>query len=249
MNDERTSTHVPLAVQARGLGKSYGTEWALRGVDLDVGAGEAVAIFGANGAGKSTLLRLLATLTAPSLGSLHIAGLDVTRQARLVRKAIGVVGDKSYLYSDLTAAENLQLYATLYSVQWDAGRSEHALSEVGLGHVAQKRVRDFSRGMQQRLALARATLHEPAVLLLDEPDTGLDAAGIDCLRGLLARGRERSQAVVFATHHLELGLALCERAVILERGRAAYSAPTGAHSPARWHDLYRTKGMVGEAAT
>ena len=199
---------TPIAIRARGLGKSYGTQWALRGIDLDVEAGESVALFGGNGAGKSTLLRLLATLTSPSIGSLQLLGVDVARGAHLVRGAIGVVGDKSYLYSELTAAENLELYASLYRVEWNAERTKRALAAVGLSVAASKRVRDFSRGMQQRLALARAALHRPAVLLLDEPDSGLDAGGIACLQQLLLAERKSWQTVVLATHNLELGLGL-----------------------------------------
>lgn len=233
-----------IAIRACGLGKSYGMQWALRGVDLEVEEGEAVALFGSNGAGKSTLLRLLATLTPPSIGILQVLGVDTARGAALVRGSIGVVNEKSYLYSELTAAENLELYASLYSVKWSAEHTGRALGAVGLSGVASKRVREFSRGMLQRLALARATLHEPALLLLDEPDSGLDTGGIACLQQLIAAGRERGQAVVLATHNLELGLDLCGRAIVLERGRAVYSAPTGSHSLAEWRELYKTGGNV-----
>ena len=235
---------TPIAIRARGLGKSYGTQWALRGIDLDVEAGESVALFGGNGAGKSTLLRLLATLTSPSIGSLQLLGVDVARGAHPVRGAIGMVGDKSYLYSELTAAENLELYASLYRVEWNADRTKRALAAVGLSVAVSKRVRDFSRGMVQRLALARATLHEPALLLLDEPDSGLDAGGIACLQQLLLAERKSWQTVVLATHNLELGLDLCRRVVVLGRGRVVHTAHAASHSLAEWRELYRTSGNM-----
>ena len=228
-----------IAIEARNLGKIYGPNWALRGVDLDVAEGEAVAVFGANGAGKSTLVRLLATLALPSLGTIRLVGRDAVRSARSVRRTLGVLLHQNYLYPELTAAENLALYAQLYGVRDVAGRVRESLESVELAAVATRRAREMSRGMQQRLALARATIHEPDVLLLDEPDSGLDERGSECLARLLARGRSRGQTVVMATHRLEMGLELCQRALVLARGRGVYLAPTEAHSADEWHALYR----------
>ena len=230
---------VATPVVARNLGKSYGTAWALRGVDLVVESGEAIAVFGANGAGKSTLLRLLATITPPSFGTLQIYGRDAVRHRESARRMIGVLGHQSYLYSDLTAAENLALYARLYNVEDAHGQVWEALSEVGLEGAGDRRVRELSRGMQQRLALARATLHRPPLLLLDEPDGGLDPDGLDRLQRLLARRLEGGQSVVMATHRLEVGLALCQKAVILSRGKAVRIAPSQAHSLGQWRSMCR----------
>lgn len=227
-----------VALRAERLGKSYGAAWALRDVSLEVEAGESVALFGANGAGKSTLIRLLATLTPPTVGSLQILGHDGTRQAQAVRAAMGLLSHQSYLYAELTAAENLSLYARLYDVPDIEGRVADALEAVGLPTVAGKKVRELSRGMQQRLALARATIHRPALLLLDEPDSGLDEVGSRCLAQLVADGAEWGQTVVMSTHRLELGLSVCRRAVILARGKIAYAAPVDRHSVEEWRGIY-----------
>lgn len=228
------------AVRARDLGKSYGSNWALRGVSIDVSAGEAVAVFGANGAGKSTLIRLLATLTAPSAGTLELMGHDAARHARRARPVLGVLVHQNYLYAELSATENLTLYAQLYGVADPVERARNALASVGLTAVAGRRVRELSRGMQQRLAFARSTIHAPALLLLDEPDSGLDAEGKKSLERLLQDGRRQGQAAVISTHDIELGLALCQRALILARGRAVYAASTEAHSLTQWHALYHS---------
>ncbi len=230
---------APLAIRATHLGKSYGATWALRDVSVAIAPGEAVAVFGGNGAGKSTLIRLLATLSPPSLGHLEILGWDAGRHPRRVRPALGVLGQQSYLYADLSATENLQLYAALYAVDDGARAVPAALAAVDLAGVADRRVRDLSRGMQQRLALARAIIHQPAVLLLDEPDSGLDLPGRELLDRVVATGCARGQAVVLATHELELGLDLCGRALILDRGRAVYDAPVQAQGRDAWRARYR----------
>ena len=225
-------------IQADNLGKSYGVTWALRGVRLEVGAGEAVAVFGANGAGKSTLLRLLATLSSPSCGTLQLMGRDAGQHPQLVRAALGVLVQQSYLYAELTAAENLALYADLYGVTDGPQRVREVLADIGLSQVATRRVRTLSRGMQQRLALARAMIHRPALLLLDEPDSGLDAAGQRYLAHLLRAGCRQGQAVVLATHRLDLGLEVCGRALILAGGRVVYEAATHTHNLAEWRTQY-----------
>lgn len=239
-------TALGMAIEARKLGKSYGANWAVHGVDLDVAPGEAVALFGANATGKSTLVRLLAGLTPPSAGTIRLMGHDIARPARAVRQATGILGHQSYLYAELTATENLELYARLYGLDMIRDRVTAALEAVGLTQASTKRVRELSRGMQQRLALARATLHSPAVLLLDEPDSGLDAGGTLLLERIVVEGRERGQAVVLATHQIGLGLRVCARALILARGKIAYDAPVTAHQVDEWHTLYHeisTRGL------
>ncbi len=211
------------AVEARGLIKFYGTTAALRGCDLVVLRGERVALLGANGAGKTTLLKILATLVRPSGGHLTLLGHDAMRQAATVRRQLGVVAHETYLYRDLSATENLRLYGRLYGVADLETRIASELQRVGLAELAERRVGALSRGQQQRLALARALLHEPALLLLDEPDTGLDEAG----QALLARVvRDAAPTVVLTTHSIERALALADRLVVLAAGKVAYEAPT-----------------------
>lgn len=211
------------AVEARGLVKFYGTTAALRGCDLMVLRGERVALLGANGAGKTTLLKILATLVRPSAGHLTILGHDAVREATLVRRQLGVVAHETYLYRDLTAAENLRLYGRLYGVADLQARIDSELERVGLADFEARRVGTLSRGQQQRLALARALLHRPALLLLDEPDTGLDESG----QALLARVvRTAAPTVVLTTHALERALSLADRIVALAAGKVAYEAPT-----------------------
>ncbi len=227
---------APSVVEARGLVKFYGATAALRGCDLRLDAGERLALVGPNGAGKTTLLKLLATLVRPSAGRLMLLGVDALRQPAAVRGRLGVVAHDTYLYRDLTAAENLKLYGRLYGVDRLDERVAAGLATIGLGGLGGRRVGTLSRGQQQRLALARALLHEPALLLLDEPDTGLDEAG----QGLLAAiVRERAPAVVLATHALERALALADRVAILSGGRIAYSAPTADLTLADLRATYR----------
>ncbi len=236
--EEAIATPCPAscAVEARGLVKFYGTTAALRGCDLSVAWGERVALVGPNGAGKTTLLKVLATLVRPSAGRLALLGLDALRHPAAARGGLGVVAHETYLYRDLTAAENLALYGRLYGLDCLERRIAAGLARVGLAGLGPRRVSTLSRGQQQRLALARALLHEPALLLLDEPDTGLDEAG----QGLLAEiVRESPAAVVLATHALERALALADRVAILSQGRIAYSASTADLSLADLRAAYR----------
>jgi len=205
-------------IAGRGLRKSFGRQPVLRGVDLQVGPGECVALLGANGAGKTTLLRILATLDKPSAGQLEVAGLDALRRPDQVRARLGLVAHQTYLHAELTVAEDLRFYGRLYGVPSLASRMHALLAELGLADRAQMRVAALSRGQQQRLALARALLHDPAVLLLDEPDTGLDAEGLTVLEGLLRAG---SRTVVFSSHNRAWAAGVADRTVMLENGRFA----------------------------
>ncbi|HEY3109375.1 MAG TPA: ABC transporter ATP-binding protein [Chloroflexota bacterium] len=215
------------AIEAEGLGRSFGPVCALRGVSLRLAAGERVAIFGANGAGKTTLLRILATLVLPDRGALRLFGLDPRAASSAARRRIGVVGHRTYLDEALTAQENLAFYGRLYDLPAPRERIAFLLEQVGLFARRDERVRGFSRGMRQRLALARALLHDPDLLLLDEPDTGLDAAGLDLLVGALERpGRPRT--IVLASHHPERAAEIASRGLRLERGRLAFDGPIGA---------------------
>src|SRR5258706_113098 len=170
-------------IEANGLVKSFGLRPALRDVNFNVASGSIVALLGPNGSGKTTLLRLLSGLSRPTAGSITVGGWNLPREAAAVRAQLGVVAHLPLLYDDLTAAENLHFFAQLYGLQQPASRIATVLDRVGLTRRANELVRTFSRGMQQRLAIARAILHNPAVLLLDEPYTGLDVSGAEMLDG------------------------------------------------------------------
>lgn len=225
------------AVRADNLSKAYGRNWALRGVDLEVGAGERVALLGANGAGKSTLMRLVATLTRPTRGALRVCGLDAVRQTREVRRMIGVVAHRPYLYEDLTARENLEFYARLYGIAGSSAQYGPLLEMAGLTRAADSPVRTYSRGMQQRLALVRSLLHDPKVLLLDEPETGLDQEALRLLETVV-RSPDSGRTVLFSTHNHDLGLRLADRVVVLAGGAVAYDAHAGAVDASRFRDVY-----------
>ena len=214
-------------VRAAAITKRFGQRMALRGVDLQVHPGERVALLGPNGAGKTTLLRILATLSRPTTGTLEIDGLPAERSALAARRRIGVVAHQPYLYEDLTAAENLRFYARMYDVPEAERRIADVLALVGLAERRGDRVRAFSRGMQQRLALGRAILHRPSLLLLDEPDSGLDRGGIVVLREIIAEHAASGGSAVITTHDLGFGLTAVDWVLVLRGGRVALRAGAG----------------------
>jgi heme ABC exporter ATP-binding subunit CcmA len=209
-------------IVAEGLRRDFGGAPVLAGLDLTVDAGEVVVLLGANGAGKTTLLRVLATLLRPSGGSLRIFGEDASRRPPAARRRLGHVGHESACYPDLTGQENLQFYAELHGVPDPAGRIADLLRWAGLEGAARRPVRVYSRGMAQRLALARALLHGPELLLLDEPFSGLDPAGTTRLQTLLAELRLSGHAIVLSTHDIERVAPVATRVAILHRGRIAW---------------------------
>ncbi len=218
------------AVVARDVRKTFEFKPVLRGVSLSIPAGATVALLGPNGAGKTTLLRILATLARPSAGEVTIDGLDLRRDAQAIRGRIGYLGHQPLLYEELTAEENLDFFARMYGVQDRQARVAALLERVGLRPKAKDRVRDLSRGQTQRLALARALLHEPSLLLLDEPDSGLDEQGVALLEEILRERADAGQTAIFTTHDLAWGLRVADRAVALVAGRVTYDG-TAALSP------------------
>ncbi len=227
-DDEHTvapQVDMPL-VKVRGLKRSYGFKPVLRGVDLSVHAGECVALLGANGAGKTTLLRILACLIKPDKGYAEVDGLDCQHDAQRIRHLVGFVGHQPYLYEELTALENLLFFARMYGIAQARERALALLQRVGLEHRQKERVSTFSRGLVQRLAWARALLHQPRLLLLDEPDTGLDQAGHALVDALLNEHAQSGGSVLFTTHQLERALALGDRVVMLSRGHIVYERAT-----------------------
>jgi heme exporter protein A len=199
---------------------------ALRGIDLDIRPGEFVTIVGPNGAGKTTLLRILATLSRPTHGHVSIAGHALPKGADDARRQIGLLSHQPLLYGDLTAEENLRFFGKMYDVPQLEARILELLDRVELIDRRQDRARTFSRGMQQRLAIARALLHNPAVMLLDEPFTGLDPRSSDRLEEMLHVLRDGKRTVMMTIHDLERGWAMCDRALVLARGKIVYEART-----------------------
>lgn len=216
--------------------KAYGPVRALRGVTLSVESGESLVIFGPNGAGKTTLLKIIATLVRPTSGTLRVFGGNPFADGRL-RRTLGVVSHHSYLYGGLTASENLVFTGRLYGVPDAANRAEALLATVGLASRAQDLVRTYSRGMVQRLAIARALMHDPPLLLFDEPYTGLDRHAAGMLTALLERLRG-FRTLVMTTHSIEQGLALADRMAILVNGVLAYEGTDGLHSAQAAERLY-----------
>ncbi len=211
-------------IEANGLVKSFGLRPALRDVNFNVASGSIVALLGPNGSGKTTLLRLLSGLSRPTAGSITVGGWNLPREAAAVRVQLGVVAHLPLLYDDLTAAENLRFFAQLYGLQQPASRIATVLDRVGLTRRANELVRTFSRGMQQRLAIARAILHNPAVLLLDEPYTGLDVSGAEMLDGLLKEWKAANRTLILSLHDLSRA-ADADQVIILSRGKVAADLP------------------------
>ncbi len=211
-------------IETRALTKNFGLKPVLRGVDLDVAPGEFVVLFGPNGAGKTTLLRILATLSKPSFGRAAVAGFPLPAGAGEVRRRLGVVSHHTLIYGDLTAEENLRFYARMYGVPSPGKRIAEVLGQVGLSARRRDLARTFSRGMQQRLAIGRAVLHDPEVMLFDEPYTGLDQDASAMLDGVLREVAAQGRTVLMTTHDLARGLAVADRVLILSRGVIAFSA-------------------------
>ena len=211
-------------IRTRGVWKMYGPFAALRGISLAVAPGERLAIIGPNGSGKSTFLMVLATLLRPSAGTALLGGLDVRRDAAQLRPHIGVVSHHTFLYRELTAWENLAFYARLYRLPDAADRASYFLGFLGLDKQRNTAAGDLSRGMLQRLSVARALLHDPAVLLLDEPDTGLDQHWSAFLTDLVANAALAGRTIVLTTHNLERSLDLSDRVAVLNAGKMVFAA-------------------------
>lgn len=225
-------------IQIKGLTKHYGLNPVLRGLTLHVKPGEFVTLVGPNGAGKSTMLRIVATLLKPTGGEIKVGGWSLPKFGSKVRRHIGLVSHQPLLYGDLTAGENLQFYARLYQLDNIENRVAAALKEVGLMARRRDAVRTFSRGMLQRLTIARATLHEPDVLLLDEPYTGLDQDATRLLDNLLERESENGRTILMITHDLIHGLNICDRIAILSRGKIAQELNSQKTTPTEFLNIY-----------
>ncbi len=227
-----------LAVEA--VWKFYGDYPALRDIRFTVEPGQCIALLGRNGAGKTTLIRILAGLSRPTKGSVRLFGQDAGNRA--TRAQVGIIGHGIGIYDELSALENLKLFAGLYALPSPARVAAEWLERTGLDRVKDGLVREFSRGMRQRLAVARAFLHNPQLLLLDEPFTALDDRAIALLQGLLRDALHEGRTVLMSTHQLREAMELATHVALINRGRLAY---TGERSPEMLADpgyLYRVHG-------
>ena len=225
-------------IHAKGLTKLYGDFPALQKVDLEVAEGEFLAVLGRNGAGKSTLLKLLAQLTKPSLGTLTFGGIDGHADGEDIRRRLGLLGHDTFLYDELTAEENLLFYANLYRMPDPQGIVRETLESVGLATFRKELVRNFSRGMRQRLTIGRLFLHGPELLLLDEPFNGLDDRAVVLLENLLREAHRQGKTILLCTHQLELALKLATKVLILDRGKIAYLGPNHPERADEMRELY-----------
>lgn len=219
MSVQSRGTHTSM-IEVRTLIKHFGRLSVLRGLDLSVKKGEFVALFGRNGAGKTTLLRILAGLSRASSGSCVVAS-SASRPAAATRGSIGYLSHNTSLYPDLTALENLRFFAQLMTAPQDDSFLMQRIAEVGLTGRERTPVRAYSRGMQQRLGIARALLHDPEILLMDEPFTGLDQAGAALLKSRLLEAHARGGTCIMAVHDMQLGYELADRLIVIEKGVAA----------------------------
>ncbi len=231
------------ALEVENVWKYYGDFPALRDVAFKVTAGSVVALLGRNGAGKTTLLKIMAGLSHPSRGSVKIYGEQARKEA--TRRRIGVLGHSISIYDELSAYENLVMFGNLYGLPDPKKRANDMLERVGLARVRDGLAREFSRGMRQRLAVARAFLHEPEVLLLDEPFTSLDDRAIAVLQSMLNEMRDSGRTIIMSTHQLREALELASHVALIQRGQLVYA---GARTQQMLDDtgwLYRTYGEAG----
>ncbi|MGA2985534.1 MAG: heme ABC exporter ATP-binding protein CcmA [Terriglobia bacterium] len=213
------------ALELRDVAKQFGDYQALSGVCLRVEPGDSILLYGPNGAGKTTLLRVLSTLARPSEGKVLYDGSDVHANPAVAKAAIGFVSHTTFLYGELTARENLEFVGKLFGLADIPQRVAGVLETFHLRKRAETPVRELSRGYQQRVSLARAFLHDPQFLLLDEPFTGLDAASTESLEGLMRGLREQGKALIFSTHDFEQGKAIAQRLVAVHGGKVRYDGP------------------------
>ena len=229
----------PPALEAAALTRRYGPRRAVDGVSFALAPGECLALFGPNGAGKSTLLKMLGGLLRPTSGEARVAGHVIGGDDAAARGTVGVISHQSQLYAALTAHENVAFAARLYGVSEPDAAAHRALERLRVADRADTPVRRLSRGLQQRVSIARAVVHAPAVLLCDEPYTGLDTVGADALTETLTALRAAGAALVLVTHQLGEGLALATQVAVLMAGRLAHHAPRAAVDDAAFADAYR----------
>jgi len=233
---------VPVeTLEARGVSKFFGDLPALRRVSLSIEAGDSVLLYGPNGAGKTTLLRTLAGLTRPNEGEVLFAGRNIHKDGRTARARIGFVAHATFLYGDLTGRENARLFGALFGITHLEHRIDQTLDLFAVRGRADEPVRHLSRGLQQRMSLVRALVHDPGFLLLDEPFTGLDADSARNLEQLLTRLPEQGKALLFSTHNYDQGASIARRIVMMEKGQVKYDG-AGERIPAEMAAAARASG-------
>ena len=232
------------AIKVEGLTKSFGKHLALREIDFEVSKGESIVIFGPNGAGKTTLIKVLATIMNPSLGTVLVSGLSLKNNVEEIQRKIGVVTHQTFLYSNLTAYENLRFYSCMYDVPRVEERISEVAAMVGMTPRLYDRVGTLSRGMQQRLSIARSLLHKPSIMLLDEPETGLDQRAVSMLWEALQTEEGEKRTIILTTHSLEKGLELGDRLLILDRGKIVCESSTQTLDLAGLKDVYHHSTRV-----
>jgi len=225
-------------IEVKGLVKKFGFKTVLRKVDLSLEKGDFLALFGHNGAGKTTLIRILCSLMRPTSGEIRIAGLDPLHEREALCKTIGVISHQTFLYKNLSALENLKFYGKMYDVPDLKDRIETLLELVGLSEYRDEPVQTFSRGMQQRLSVARAIIHDPQMLFLDEPYTGLDQHGAEDLKKLLKKFRSQGKTILMTSHNIDRGLELCNQSAILKSGRLVYKEEMTSNLKGNFKQLY-----------
>lgn len=231
-------TNPPTLISVQNLYKRFGRKTVLRGIELSVGEGQVMALLGANGAGKTTLLRLVSGLSKPDRGEVRLAGVTFGRAGHELRRYIGLVSHAPLLYDNLTAEENLHFFARMYDLQSPTARIESVLRAVDLWPRRRDPVRTYSRGMVQRLAIGRAILHNPPVLLLDEPDTGLDQASADMLHNLIRQLGAANRAILLSTHNLDRAVEWADSVSLLVGGKIVHQEATAQMSGAQLRRLY-----------
>ena len=210
------------ALEVRNLRKAFGVIKAVDEIEFELKQGEFLTIFGPNGAGKTTLIKILSGLTKPTSGTAKVAGFDVSEGNPKMRKQIGVISHSASLYADLTPLENLMFLARMHGLDEPQDRSLKAIDEVGLSQRRNDRVRTFSRGMLQRLSIARAILHDPKILFLDEPFTGLDLHASNVLKEHLKKLHDRRRTILMTTHDISCGLEMCNKVALQVKGKFAF---------------------------
>ncbi|NOZ62007.1 MAG: heme ABC exporter ATP-binding protein CcmA [Calditrichaeota bacterium] len=233
-------------IRIEKITKTFGSFFALRGIDWEIRPGEFWVVVGPNGAGKTTLMKIIATLSHPSSGSIALGDTD-SRNKISTRRKIGFIGHQSLLYPNLTAEENLKFYARMYRLSDANERIRARLTQVDLSDRKDDLVRNFSRGMQQRLTIARALLSDPEIILLDEPFSGLDQQGIDLFNDLLKSLISPKRIIILITHNLALGWELATHYAMMSRGKIVEKQMRGAISFADFKDRYRKLTGGGEA--
>ena len=223
--------------QISNITKNVSSKKILNNISMQIYPGELTVVVGENGAGKSTLLKILALLEKPSSGNVIVDGINTLKSSNKVKPHLGVLAHKSFLYENLTVYENLEFYGQLYRINNLKERIYELISDVGLELVLHEPVYILSRGMQQRLAIARALIHDPSYVLLDEPQTGLDQDAVEILYNLLGNLKEESKGIVVVTHHFDNLIELCDKLLVLKKGQQVYYEHVSI-SPTKAKEIY-----------